>query len=304
MDAFVSHSSKNNQVAAKVAKGLKDRDLDVRVDLSDIRLGGLLGPELQSNIRASRAVILLWSEDAAASRWVNTEWIMAIHEKKFIVPCTLDETALPQCLQNSVYLSLKADVGSCADRLARAVTEAPAATNPLAPFIRAEEPALKQIIMDLDQCQKDVLEQLEKRDLGEASKLQRLAGNLMKRAEKVWRFDSMIANLGGYHRKNEYMLKHWDAIQAGRAPKDPLLDAAERRYFDSLSVNQTDPSALNGIGNVFFFGRYLCAAESFHLWAIKCAEEKKIDYPAAEHDLQTVRYFKAKALSAKGRGTN
>ena len=114
----------------------------------------------------------------------------------------------------------------------------------------------------------------------------------MTKAEKDWRFDSMIANLGGYHRKNTYMLTHWDAIQAGRAPKDPLLEAAERRFFDSLSVDPTDPSALNGIGNIFFFERDLDAAEAFHLWAIKCGGERGIDYPAAQHDLRMVRHFR------------
>ena len=30
----------------------------------------------------------------------------------------------------------------------------------------------------------------------------------------------MIVNLDGYHFKNAYMVLHWDALQAGRAPAD------------------------------------------------------------------------------------
>ncbi len=292
MHAFISHSSKNNDVAAKLEKQLEARGLEVWIDLSEIRLGVLLGLELQENIRASRAVLLLWSDAAAGSRWVTTEWIMAIHEEIFIVPCTLDETALPQCLQNSVYLRVEQDVASIADRLAGAVKRAPAAANPLAPVIRAEEPALKEVIHAINQGQMGMLDQLQKRHQNEAKRLQRQLDDLMAKAEKVWRFDSMIANLGGYHRKNAYMLTHWDAIQAGRAPKARLLRAAERRFFDSLSVDPTDPSALNGIGNVFFFERDLDAAEAFHLWAIKCAEKRGTNYPAAQHDLRMVRHFK------------
>ena len=37
----------------------------------------------------------------------------------------------------------------------------------------------------------------------------------MKQAEQLWQVQLMILNLGGYHRKNRYMVKHWDAIQAG-----------------------------------------------------------------------------------------
>jgi hypothetical protein len=38
------------------------------------------------------------------------------------------------------------------------------------------------------------------------------------------------------------MIKHWDAIQVGRAPKDQLLDRAERYFFESLCVGPYDES--------------------------------------------------------------
>jgi hypothetical protein len=36
-------------------------------------------------------------------------------------------------------------------------------------------------------------------------------------------------------------VRHWDAIQAGRAPTDPLLTQAEQRYFETLSIDPDDP---------------------------------------------------------------
>ena len=39
-------------------------------------------------------------------------------------------------------------------------------------------------------------------------------------ATKAWPLDPVLVNLAGYHLKNEYMLKQWDAIQAGRGPRD------------------------------------------------------------------------------------
>jgi Flp pilus assembly protein TadD len=102
----------------------------------------------------------------------------------------------------------------------------------------------------------------------------------------------MIVNLAGYHLKNAYMLKHWDAIQAGRAPDDPLLAQAEQRFFETLAIDPTDPSALNGLGSILMYRRDLEAAEFFILAAIAQADRMRIDYPAAQHDLALVRRFK------------
>ena len=106
MDAFISHSSKNRAVAAKLESALEAEGLRVWLDDSEIRLGVLLREELQTSIQRSRVLLLLWSKPASASRWINAEWLMAFHLGRFIVPCTLDDTALPQCLGPSVFLNL------------------------------------------------------------------------------------------------------------------------------------------------------------------------------------------------------
>ena len=110
----------------------------------------------------------------------------------------------------------------------------------------------------------------------------------MNRALKVWPLDPMILNLAGYDLKNAYMVKHWDAIQAGRGPRDPLLDASEQRFFETLAIDPTDPSALNGLGSVLIFQRDLEAAEFFIRAALAKAKRKGIPYPAAEQDLALV----------------
>ena len=105
----------------------------------------------------------------------------------------------------------------------------------------------------------------------------------------------MIANLAGYHLKNAYMVKYWDAIQAGRAPQDELLDHAERRFFEALFLDSTDPSALNGLGSIFILERELDAAEFFIRAATSEAIKRGINqYPAAEHNLKLVQYLQSK----------
>jgi Flp pilus assembly protein TadD len=93
--------------------------------------------------------------------------------------------------------------------------------------------------------------------------------------------------------------KYRDAIQAGRAPSDELLDRAERRFFEALSIDPTDPSALNGLGSILLLERELDAAEFFIRTAI--AEAKKrgiVPYEAAERDLQVVLYYKSLQVPA------
>jgi hypothetical protein len=89
--------------------------------------------------------------------------------------------------------------------------------------------------------------QLEKRQLSKAAEVQALLDDHMDKALGAWPLESMIMNLAGYHLKNAYTLKHWDAIQAGRAPDDPLLAQAEQRFFETLAIDPTDPSALTDL---------------------------------------------------------
>ena len=105
------------------------------------------------------------------------------------------------------------------------------------------------------------------------------------------KYDSLILAEAGYHVKNAYLLKHWQAYQAGRPPQDPLLARAEARFFDTLFVNPEDPSALNGLGSILSLQREPYAAEFFILRALEITRRMGQPYPEAEHDLALVRRF-------------
>ena len=68
---FISHSSADLSVAQGIEAALHGAGFDVWLDRSDIRVGVLLGKELQDAIAASRSVVLIWSEAAKASPWVT-----------------------------------------------------------------------------------------------------------------------------------------------------------------------------------------------------------------------------------------
>jgi hypothetical protein len=293
VDAFISHSSADVEAARRLEGDLEADGLSVWLDRSEIRYGVLLGPELRHAILDSPVVVLLWSAAAAKSRWVCSEWLMALHQDRLIMACTLDGEPPPQCLANSVYADLARAWDEPVRELARNLRERPHGPTALAPLIRAESSALHAAIVALAQGQAGVTTHLGAGDVDAARQAQSALDPEMAAARAAWEFDSMIVNLDGYHAKNAYMIEHWGEIQAGRAPRNALLERAESRFFDTLSIDPTDPSALNGLGNVLFFGRDLDAAEFFHRAAIAAAHERGMSrYPDAEHDLEMVLSFR------------
>ena len=299
MDAFISHSSRNKVEADRLEKLLEAEGLDVWLDDSEIRYGVLLRKELRSSIQESGAVVLLWSKPAAASRWVNSEWLTAIQLDRLILPWALDKTPLPQCLQNNAFVPPRRVEPSAAKRLSEAIRNAGGSVTPLAPLLRSESPELSQAIATLAERQEAVTDELGRRELARAAELQGALDTLMQEARERWPLDPLIVNLDGYHLKNAYMVRYWDAIQAGRAPDDPLLDQAERRFFETLSVDPTDPSAVNGLGSILMFQRDLDAAEFFIRAAIRAAKKWGMaTYPAAEQDLELLERFKPGAQGA------
>jgi TIR domain len=294
MDAFISHSSKNRTRAQRLERALEAEGLEVWLDDSEIRLGVLLGEELQSSIRRCRALVLLWSRAASRSRWVSSEWLMALHQDVFVLPCVLDQTPLPQCLQNSVYLNMRRFDTRVFERLGRAIREAKRGPTPVAPVGRGESPELTEATAAINEGQHAMLDCLDRWKLHEAAEAQRLVDEKMRKAQQTWPLDPLVVKLGGYQVKNAYLLKYWDALQAWRAPSDdPLLGEAESRFFETLFLDPHDPESLNGLGSILMLRRDLDAAEFFVVAAIRAAKRRGMSsYPEAEHDLELVRRFK------------
>ncbi len=288
MDAFISHSSKDAKLAVRIEQRLQQNGLKVWLDHSEIRLGILLRKELQTAIKNSRVLILLWSKAAAKSRWVASEVLTAYHLNRFIVPCVRDNTQLPYFLQNTIFLNLRSRKTDWVERLPRAIRQSPDAANEVPTLMSSQSHELLQSIQQIVNGQSVVMDRLENGDLRGAKKTQRLLDGVTLKAEKAWPLELEVLNLAGYHLKNAYMLKHW----AARLPKAPLLERAERFFFEALFVNPIDYSALNGLGSILIFERDLEAAEFFIRRAITLGKRDGIDYAAAKHDLDMILAYK------------
>jgi tetratricopeptide (TPR) repeat protein len=291
---FISHSSADLAIARKIQAKLEAGGFGVWLDSSDIHLGALLRSELHGALEKSRAVVLLWSKPASKSRWVAAEILTSFHMDRFIVPCVVDETPLPQFLGSSVHLDLRRGENGALNHLVSAVGEAPAHANPIPPLMAAATVQLDGTIGMLSTAQQHVTSALLRGDIDQADQMQRKIDPAMKQAERAWKYERMIHVLGGYHRKNAYMVKHWAAMQAGVEVQDPLLEKAERCFFEALFVDPLEVSAINGLGSILILERELDAAEFFVRRAIALSEREGIDYSAARHDLEIILRFKGR----------
>jgi hypothetical protein len=292
-DAFLSHASQDAAAANQVSEALRGKQLTTWVDASQLAFGGLLREELQSAIQKSRILVLLWSESAAKSRWVMAEMFTAFHLDRFIIPYVLDATPLPQFLTNSAYLSLKRDQGDIGEKLSRAISSAPYSANKPAPLLNSRTSLVESLVNGVGAAQIAVVQAMTE-DFQKAEEANKSVESALNSVREMSPLDLMVLNLSGYQCKNNYMFAHWDAIQAGRAPKDPLLQQAERYFFEALCVDPLDPSALNGLGSILMFERELDAAEFFQSRAIELVKRIGGNYEAAQHDLELILYFKGK----------
>jgi len=288
MDVFISHSSKDLKTAERVQKLLSAVHLEAWLDTYQIRLGVLLRKELQTAIRKSKSLVLIWSRHAAHSRWVAAEILTAFHLKRPIICYSCDETPLPYFLQNSVFLTPKVPSKTMEAMLLRSITSKQRKATVAIPVRESHSDEQLAVIGSLTEGQERLFNSMKDRKTKELTTMQKALDNMQQTALKQWPKDATILNLAGYHYKNAYMLKYWDDLQAGLPPKDKLLEKAERYFFDALFGNPLDASALNGLGSILIYERDYEAAAFFIRKAIALAAKEGIDYTAAKHDLAQI----------------
>lgn len=115
MRAFLSHNSRDKQVARRLGAQLKLVGADVWFDEWEIRAGDSIPGKVGEALDAWDTFILIWSEHASLSEWVKAEvetaLTRAIRDKSLrVIPIVLDDSPLPALLQPLRRLTLE-DVG-------------------------------------------------------------------------------------------------------------------------------------------------------------------------------------------------
>jgi tetratricopeptide (TPR) repeat protein len=295
MDVFISHSSKDKVTAVRLAQDLKKAKVRVWIDKSKLKAGDPLVERLQDAIQQSQNLILLWSRPASESFYVKAEWLAAYHLKKGIIPCLVDSTDLPPFLLDFIRCDFRTSYDQGRDLLVEALGRK-APTPPIKPGARPQgrgQNAKDEVSLELQQGQERVIDLLLTQGPQQAQEAQTKLDAAMNKALRRWASDPLILNLGGYHKKNRYMIQHWNAIQARMSPQDALLEEAEKLFFQSLAIQPDNGSALNGLGSILLLRRELDAAEFFVRRALAKSKEEGLAYPAAEQDLDTILQLKA-----------
>ncbi len=83
-DIFISYARASQRQAETFEKALAGLGYSVWRDTAALSLSRPYQPEIESNLRSARAVLVLWSREAAASDWVRAEADMARSEHKLL----------------------------------------------------------------------------------------------------------------------------------------------------------------------------------------------------------------------------
>jgi hypothetical protein len=288
MDAFISHASRHKPQAQNVAAALEKGGMSAWVDRDNLRAGNLLRSGLHTALRESRVFVLLWSKQAAGSRWVAAELLTAFHLDRFIVPCILDAAPLPRFLRKIRHLDLRPRSRTSMTEVAREVAAAPDHANPLAPILRAPAQALyveSQIVGMLQMREISVLV----REGPDAARIVHAEVEARIRAlEQQWPLELDVLKVAGFHLKNAYMINHWAELQAGRPEPDVLLEQAEQKFFETLFVDPNEESALDGLASVLLLEGEVDAAAFFDMRAVLRAALLGNDYEAARTNLRMI----------------
>lgn len=280
--AFISHASQDRRAAERIETTIgRER---VWFDRSDIRVGTLLGQELLSNIRASRTLVLVWSEAAQQSPWVQTEWISAVNLGLPILPVALDGTPLPQALKNTLRVSLQRRPQAAMAELVRSVEARRRDEGSVSAPMRLPDAARDAAIDRLARDQEAMFTTWGQHGLTAARRAQRRLERPTAALLARYPLDSRVAALWAYHAKNSVLLDHDAEITAGIRVADERLNDARWRFLKALWLDPRSADSLNGLGTIAWFDHDLDTAEFF----VRAALAREPTYAAAAHDLRLI----------------
>ncbi len=86
---------------------LRTAGAEVWVDHVGIRGGDNLPKRISDALEWCNTLLLMWSDSARRSKWVEKEWTNADALDRTIIPCLLDRVSLPGILASKVYVDFR-----------------------------------------------------------------------------------------------------------------------------------------------------------------------------------------------------
>src|SRR5687767_4178031 len=96
----ISHSRSDSALADGIAKYLESEGFEVWLEKNGTGRGLKLIQEMEGAISSSEFVIVLWSKEAATSRWVELQIDIARRFDKRILPILVGQDGVPRILSD------------------------------------------------------------------------------------------------------------------------------------------------------------------------------------------------------------
>jgi len=104
---FLSHASEDKPFVRRLETALEAAGVEVWVDHDDLHAGENFPKRIGDALAWCDVLLLVWSQAARVSRWVEMEWSNALSLRKVIMPCMLDKTPLPPLLDSISYATFR-----------------------------------------------------------------------------------------------------------------------------------------------------------------------------------------------------
>ena len=133
---FISHSRHDGEFARFLCARLEESGLTPWIDADNIPAGSTWPREIEKAVEACAAMVVVMSEAARASEWVERETLRALDLGKPVFIALIDDTRMPLHLLNRQYTDFRSQPETALARLIsalRRVVEPPPPASPLAP---------------------------------------------------------------------------------------------------------------------------------------------------------------------------
>lgn len=124
---FISHSSKDRGFAAKLSDDLVKLGHTPWLDAREIMIGDSIQTKIETGISGADYVVVVLSEEATHSRWVDKEWKLKLWDeveqnRVLVLPVLLSDCEIPQFLKDKKYADFRKDYPIGLAQLAVALT--------------------------------------------------------------------------------------------------------------------------------------------------------------------------------------
>jgi hypothetical protein len=102
---FIAHSWEDNDTSRIFAENLQRDGCEIWIDYARISGEGYSLPKRIANaLEWCDTLLLIWSQSASKSYYVQIEWQAALDLKKLIIPCIIDRSEMPALLTMILYI--------------------------------------------------------------------------------------------------------------------------------------------------------------------------------------------------------